>query len=295
MNNIKRLHYSVITPESVGGILNLGNDKIEISFEELGVDDRLLRPAGETIDGFRSIGINDYENQANCCDLLNWLSVWFGEDIFPSRKNFNTEYPGLRGGVQFDIRKAQKFFDHIDNWKRQNLTNKWKMACLDTAFGYFCSGLAAGLSMTPATTGIFAFCMETIGNIWLFNPNKHIDINDRNGIINIFSEWPDKDQRKRLEEDLCLVTTMRNTCGAHFSLHKERERKHLVKMLRKLMQRKGCSPDFANLSFTEDGLLDELQREAPSIYKTSLTVTRACFFAATKGWDYFTFAQKDFS
>lgn len=290
----KRLRYSTIAPDSIGGLLKFGDAEIEISFYELDVDDRDMRMHGNEVKGFRSIHISKNSTTSSGSELLNWLSVWLGEDAFPVRSYTGDERPTMRGAIEFDAARMQAFLDHVDGWSRAYLNDKWKKACLDAAFGYFCEGIAAGLPMTPATEGVFATSIETLGNVWKFCPIAHRGFGKKHGPQGIFADWPDHSQRVWLNADLSLLIKMRNVCGAHFGLHQAHERRELSRLLREWMERHGCSSEFAATSFTENRLLDELQINAHSLYKTALTLARASFFAVTESWDHFTMAPRDF-
>lgn len=290
----KRLRYSTIAPGSTGGPLKFGDAEIEISFSELGIDDRRIRMQDDDVAGFRSIHVTEDTTTSSGSELLNWLSVWLGEDAFPVRSYSGDERPTMRGAIEFNTARVQAFLDHVDGWSRTYLTDKWKKACLEAAFGYFCEGLAAGLPMTPATEGTFATSIETLGNVWKFCPTTHRGFGKKHGPQEIFADWPDPSQRAWLNADLHLLIKMRNVCGAHFGLHQAHEREQLVRLLRAWMERRGCSSEFASISFTEDLLLDQIQTNAHSLYKTALTLARASFFAVSGGWDHFTMAPRDF-
>ena len=164
---------------------------------------------------------------------------------------------------------------------------------MNSAFGYFCSALDMGLELTPATPGIFAICIEVVSNAWNFSPNSHRKFRAKGGPEEMYGAIPDKLARENVLKDLFLLHSLRNKTGSHFSLHIERERIELTNELRDWMVRRGCSKNFAEISFVPDRLLEDLQRSGHSIYKTALTVARRGFFIALDAVELFHVAEHD--
>ncbi len=226
-------------------------------------------------------------------DLLSWVSVYLGEDVFGVGLRGGSPRPYVRGSLRLDSAEMGAFLANAEAWSAAALTNKWRAACLQAAFGYFCSGIAMGLDLTPVTEGIFATGAETLANAADFHPEAHRKLGQQQGPKSLLQRIADDGLREHLLADLHLLTMLRNKCGAHFGLHQARERQALCRELRDHLVRRGCSRGFADLSFEEERLLDDLQVNAHSLYCMALTVVRACFHALVGGAELLRFAERD--
>jgi len=226
-------------------------------------------------------------------NLLNFLSVYLGEDVFPACDISDQRRPELRGKIVVDPIHLQKFLGKADAWTTETQSNRWRWECAQTAFGYFCSALKMGLELTPSTAGTFAICIETLANTLNFSPARHIKFRGKDGPKDMYSTIEDKSIRETALADVALLYDLRNKAGSHFSLHIERERMALVNALRQWMIRRGCQKELADISFTSERLLDQLQVNGHGIYKTSLTTSRLGFYILIDAVELFHVAEQD--
>jgi hypothetical protein len=293
-HGIKRLQFSSLALSSVPGEILWHGKKVEISFKESETDDRIFRAVPNSSLGYRSICIQiEGKGYTVDPDLLNWISVYLGEDVFPVRARLGFARPDLRGQFTFDIENLRSFLGQAEAWCKTNLTDKWRKSCLDYAFGYFCTALAVNLSAALPSVTLFATTLETLANTASFSSARHLKLSGKDGPHTMFSNIKNSNIRGRLTADVELLIKLRNTVGAHFGLHQERERAKLTNSLRNWMRRRGCTTEFADFSFLPDRLLDDLARSAHSLFLTGLTTTRACFFSLIDALRLMPFATGD--
>lgn len=292
MRREKRLKYSTIGSEVDSFPINWQGKEFIVKLTENGVDDRLIRMVGDQPLGWRSIEVVAHHGESNH-HLLNFLSVYLGEDVFPVRDISDRERPDLRGTIAIDPIRLQQFLSKADAWTTDIQSNKWRGECAQTAFGYFCGAIEMGLELTPATPGIFAICIEVIANAWNFSPSQHMKFRGKGGPEDMYRTITDNAIREAVLADVALLYNLRNKTGSHFSLHIERDRMELVGDLRQWMIRRGCTKEFSEISFTLERLPEELQVNGPSLYKTALTIARLGFYILVDAVELFHVADRD--
>lgn len=292
MRRAKRLKYSTIESDVESFNLNWQGKEFTVKFTENGVDDRRIRMVGDEPLGWRSIEVFAHNGESDF-QLLNFLSVYLGEDVFPVRDISDRGRPDLRGKISVDPIRLQQFLNKADSWTTDIQSNKWHRECAQTAFGYFCGAMEMGLELTPATPGIFAICIEVIANAWNFSPARHMKFRGKGGPEDMYRTIADKPTREAVLADVALLYNLRNKTGSHFSLHIERDRMELVSDLRQWMVRRGCSKGFSEISFTPERLPEELQVNGPSLYKTALTSARLGFYILVDAIELFHVAERD--
>jgi hypothetical protein len=291
---IKKLQFSSLALSSVPGEIVWQGKRVEISFRESETDDRMFRSVPNNSLGYRSICIPENgKGYTVDPDLLNWISVYLGEDVFPVRARLGFARPDLRGQLVFDIENLRLFLERAEAWCKTNLTDKWRKSRLDYAFGYFCTALAVNLSAAVPSVTLFATTLETLANTASFSSARHVKISGKDGPHTMFNNIKNSSIRKRITADIELLIKLRNTAGAHFGLHQERERSKLTNSLRNWMSRRGCTKEFAEISFLPDRLLDDLARSGHSLFLAGLTTTRACFFSLIDALRLMPFATGD--
>jgi hypothetical protein len=296
----KRLRYCTLAPKSSSGNIIWRNREYYIGFEELGVDDLIVRAPGDARLGYRTIVVRRaIESQSSGGDrsvdpeLLSWLSLFIGEDVFSLRSSLGLSNPDLRGEFLLRTDVLQDFLFCAETWCDKNICDKWQKACLDSTFGYFCMAISLGLNATPVTETIFAFCIETLANVANFSTERHLKIAAKSGPQNLFNSVRNQAIRRNLLDDLNLLKSVRDKVGAHYALHQTRERIKITDALREWYMRKGHTKEFAELSFLPERVLDDLQRSAHEMYLTGLTLCRACFFALIGQLKQLPFARRD--
>lgn len=289
---MKRLKYSTIESEVEEFEVSWRKRKFIVKFSENGVDDRLIRFNGDDSLGWRSIEIIPSKGGADHL-LLNFISVYLGEDVFPVRAIAERERPELRGKILFNSLDFQNFLNKAEIFVDLTRNDKWREECVQTSFGYFCGALEMGLEFSPATPGIFAVCTEVIANAWNFSSIHHKKFRAKDGPEDMFRTIQEKEERELMLADVALIYSLRNKAGSHFSLHIERDRNQLIDELRQWLVRRGCSKEFAEISFTAERLPMQLQSSGAGLYKTALTVARFGFFILIDAAAQFYVATRD--
>lgn len=292
MRCAKRLKYSTIRSDVDSFALNWKGKEFTVKLTEKGVDGRRICKVGDEPLGWRSIEVVAHNGEPDF-QLLNFLSVYLGEDVFPVRDISDRGRPDLRGKIALDPIRLQQFLSKADAWTTDIQSNKWRGECTQTAFGYFCGAMEMGLELTPATPGIFAICIEVIANAWNFSPARHMKFRGKGGPEDMYRTIESKPIREAVLADVAFLYNLRNKTGSHFSLHIERDRMELVRDLRQWMVRRGCSNEFSEISFTPEGLPEQLQVNGPGLYKTALTIARLGFFILVDAIELFHLAEGD--
>lgn len=292
MHRAKRLKYSTIESATDSFPIQWQGGEFTVKLTENGFDDRCIRLVGDQPLGWRSIEIVAHQAESDH-HLLNFLSIYLGEDVFPVRNIDDQGHPNLRGKIAIDPNHLQQFLNKADAWLAEIQSNRWREECAQTAFGYFCGAIEMGLELTPATHGTFAICIEVIANAWNFSPGRHMKFRSKGGPEDMYRTIANVPIRDAVLADVALLYNLRNKTGSHFSLHIERDRVELVNDLRKWMVRRGCSTDFAEISFTPERLPEELQVNSHSLYKTALTIARLGFYILIDAVELFHMAELD--
>lgn len=292
MRCAKRLKYSTIESEIESFSISWQEKKFTVRLTENGLDDRRIRVVGDQALGWRSIEIIESQGEPDYF-LFNFLSVYLGEDVFPGRSLSERERPDCRGRIAIDPDHLQRFLNKAGIWVADIQSDKWRVECVQAAFGYFCGAMEMGVELTPATFGTFAICIEVIANAWKFSPDSYKMFRKKGGPEDMYETIVDEQVKEKVLADVKLLYDLRNKAGSHFSLHVEKERIKLVEDLRLWMIRHGCSQEFADVSFTSDRLTEELQRNSTSLYKTALTTARRGFYILVDALELFHVAELD--
>lgn len=292
MSSQKRFRYSTVKSDMAELPVAWMGGSFLIRFHELNVDDRIIYDPSKPLVGWRGIEVSSSTGEPPF-ELMNYLSVYFGEDIFPIRPHRSLENPDQRGIFEVNAKTLKGYLLCAEEWSKFNASDKWKLECMHTAIGYFCSAISMGLEHTPTTPGIFAIAIEVIANAWSFSPQSYRKYRAKHGPENMFKSALEGRLQVSALADLALLYSLRNKAGSHFSLHIEQERDALVDELRLWMIRRGCSKDLAESSFVSSRLLDDLQRSGHTLYNTALTSARLAFFICIGAQNLFSVADRD--
>lgn len=278
---------SIEYPESSFSIRWQGSEYI-VELGKKGLCELIVVPTGARI-GWRSVRIvkggessnpSRLEWSAQPFELLDFLSVFLGEDVHPRRQTeppIAMGNPFARGAINLNVDDLQAFLRRAELWLENSQTQDWRRACLTGAMGYFNGAIHMGLDLTPVSQATFAVCIEVLANTWSFNPDYHRKFRAKGGPEQMFQFVNPVSFRKCLLADLDLLYDLRNNFGSHFSMHVRTKRNKLCSALKKWMIRYGASEDWAAATFVEDRLLDDLQREGIALYRMSLTLARMGF------------------
>jgi hypothetical protein len=220
--------------------------------------------------------------------LLTWLSIYFGEDFLNPNQRADYRFCFLRGKLYLDGEHLKHFLKQAE---RVPFTSYplWRNELFDLALSYYRVAINSGLNHMPVTLGMFGVSIEALMNAYSGKRNdykslgrkpyqRHIETRLARYKGTPHETWW-KERQQRIENDLSLLTAVRNYMYGHSLIHTTKSQDHLCKELRAWYQRNGISSKLSKISFSKRRLRISLAAgNRLGLYKVGLSLNRLLIF-----------------
>ncbi|HBS6547416.1 TPA: hypothetical protein MAM68_002063 [Klebsiella pneumoniae] len=222
--------------------------------------------------------------------LLQWLTLYFGESADDPYSVRNNTYFHKRGYQDFDRAFFLKFIGKVSKFPFSSYT-KWRNELLRKSLAMYCVGVRLSVDYMPITVGYFANSIEGLSNAyWNDRSNyKTLGSNPYKKLINARFMRLKKSKKhgeevkrwlKYIEQEIDVITEIRNVYCGHSLMHSKKERKKLISVMNNWSVKHGWDRKNAKRKAYRTSITEKTLGGVHSgaVFKLSMNTNRILFF-----------------
>ena len=223
------------------------------------------------------------------CQLLMWLTLYFGESATDPYAVRNSTCSFMRGDLPFNTRLFLKYIRKVE--RRPLKSNpKWKNDFIHKSLSSYCLGVQMADMYMPYTLGLFALSIECLANASLDVRGKYSQLGSK-GYKRIIGKVVRQDKNndpehrrkvrefmKYLDQEIDVIMHMRNAFYGHGLIYEPEHRKKLTQCMTDWMIKHGLEHKKSKRKWFSDKQLERsLEINKFALFKLAQNVNRILF------------------